>query len=563
MLKSIITSFVILCYIQAVGQSLVHLHTNKQTYTSGEKIWMSAYLTDSTSGRLLSETHPLYVQMFAANGSLQATERLYTLHGRGSGFLLIKPTLTGGVYRLRAFTKTMLKQRRFYQKYITVQHPRDSVSFFINTPVVQHTPAPNGLTLKLLPNKYVFDKRERVDLLLRVEDANGKPQIGTFSLSVADLRVASGQENHTLLTSCPIPAMPDTTKQDQPEAIVYRGEVINQKTGQGIVNADVIVMSLDSAQRFTRVVKTDSNGHFVINNLVVEGTRAMQCQVNNKRGQPIANAEIRWEVFPPVGLLPPLTTEYLPINTYQKEQMAQLRQKPDGEQNPDWGDGIVLKEVAITGKKNDEINTTGMIKLHSEANFKVDFDPDKPLNMNIYDMMRMLPGVSVISLDVSSFAVRIRGIGSLNENDPLFLVDGMPVRDISFVNSNDIIRMEVLSGANAAIYGSSAGNGVIAIYTRRFRTIDASKIPSQTKAYQLEGYQAYKSFFSPDYGQSSDQKEPDYRQTLYWNPELTTDTNGEVWVSFYTSDVSSNFQVMVEGTTQQQRGVATKMIRVK
>ncbi len=64
--------------------------------------------------------------------------------------------------------------------------------------------------------------------------------------------------------------------------------------------------------------------------------------------------------------------------------------------------------------------------------------------------------------------VRIRGIGTLNDASPLFVVDGMMVDDIDFLNSNDIQSMQVLKDASStAIYGSRGANGVVIISTKK------------------------------------------------------------------------------------------------
>ncbi|VTP99868.1 TonB-dependent receptor plug domain-containing protein [Sphingobacterium daejeonense] len=65
-------------------------------------------------------------------------------------------------------------------------------------------------------------------------------------------------------------------------------------------------------------------------------------------------------------------------------------------------------------------------------------------------------------------AVRIRGIGTVNDNNPLYVVDGLPQSDIGWLNPNDIVSMEVLKDASAtAIYGSRAANGVIMVTTAK------------------------------------------------------------------------------------------------
>ncbi len=63
--------------------------------------------------------------------------------------------------------------------------------------------------------------------------------------------------------------------------------------------------------------------------------------------------------------------------------------------------------------------------------------------------------------------IRIRGTGTNNSPDPLFLVDGFPVGSIEYLNPNDIERIDVLKdAASAAIYGARGANGVILITTK-------------------------------------------------------------------------------------------------
>jgi len=64
-------------------------------------------------------------------------------------------------------------------------------------------------------------------------------------------------------------------------------------------------------------------------------------------------------------------------------------------------------------------------------------------------------------------SIRIRGEGTIGNNSPLFIVDGIPSRDISFLNPGDVQTMTVLKDAAAAsIYGSRASAGVVVITTK-------------------------------------------------------------------------------------------------
>ena len=78
-------------------------------------------------------------------------------------------------------------------------------------------------------------------------------------------------------------------------------------------------------------------------------------------------------------------------------------------------------------------------------------------------------GVNVVTSGVPGQApkVNIRGVGTLGNSDPLYVVDGVFLDDISFLNNNDIQSMEILKDASAtAIYGSRGANGVIIITTK-------------------------------------------------------------------------------------------------
>jgi TonB-linked SusC/RagA family outer membrane protein len=63
--------------------------------------------------------------------------------------------------------------------------------------------------------------------------------------------------------------------------------------------------------------------------------------------------------------------------------------------------------------------------------------------------------------------ILIRGISTINGNNPLYVVDGLPVNDINYLNPKDIATLTVLKdAASAAIYGSRAANGVVLITTK-------------------------------------------------------------------------------------------------
>ena len=83
----------------------------------------------------------------------------------------------------------------------------------------------------------------------------------------------------------------------------------------------------------------------------------------------------------------------------------------------------------------------------------------------------MTSGVTVIQSSGAPDAgtqVRIRGIGSINNSEPLYIVDGLAAGSIDYLNPSDIERIEVLKdAASAAVYGARGAHGVVLITTKK------------------------------------------------------------------------------------------------
>lgn len=71
-------------------------------------------------------------------------------------------------------------------------------------------------------------------------------------------------------------------------------------------------------------------------------------------------------------------------------------------------------------------------------------------------------------------SVRIRGFGTLGNNEPLYVIDGVPTQDnVNNINQNDIESIQILKDAtSASVYGSRAGNGVVVITTKKGKSGD-------------------------------------------------------------------------------------------
>ncbi|WP_179009357.1 TonB-dependent receptor plug domain-containing protein [Winogradskyella forsetii] len=177
-------------------------------------------------------------------------------------------------------------------------------------------------------------------------------------------------------------------------------------------------------------------------------------------------------------------------------------------------------------------------------------------------------GVNVINTNGqpgSAPAVRIRGVGSVSgNNEPLVVVDGVPYEQsaLSDIDPQRVSSVTVLKDAAAqSIYGSRGANGVIIINTKSgqdFRSYGNKKKLNNAKYNNYAIHQFYNNshvtlntpntFYMPKYeGESIPEERTDFRQTIYWNPVVQTNSDGIAELEFYNSDAITSFKIMAEG----------------
>jgi TonB-dependent starch-binding outer membrane protein SusC len=131
-------------------------------------------------------------------------------------------------------------------------------------------------------------------------------------------------------------------------------------------------------------------------------------------------------------------------------------------------DDETLDEVVVTGygtqRKSDLTGAVAVVS--SKELLKV------PANNALQGLKGKVSGVNVFlnsGSPTGSPRVLIRGLGTINSSsNPLYVVDGVVMENIQFLNPNDIDRMEVLKDASStAIYGARGANGVILVSTKR------------------------------------------------------------------------------------------------
>ena len=126
-----------------------------------------------------------------------------------------------------------------------------------------------------------------------------------------------------------------------------------------------------------------------------------------------------------------------------------------------------LEEVVVVGYGTQKkVNLTGSVSMVNSEDMAA-----RPISSLSSGLQGMLPGVTVVNSSgqpgQSNTTIRVRGIGTIGNSNPLILIDGVE-GDISAINPEDIESVSVLKdAASAAIYGARAANGVLLVTTKK------------------------------------------------------------------------------------------------
>jgi TonB-dependent starch-binding outer membrane protein SusC len=103
---------------------------------------------------------------------------------------------------------------------------------------------------------------------------------------------------------------------------------------------------------------------------------------------------------------------------------------------------------------------------------------------------------------VARLTVRVRGLGTINDNEPLYVIDGVPAGTGNNLNPNDIESISVLKDASsAAIYGTRGANGVIIITTKRGRQNQQANVSFTARTGIAQAVNQYDLLDTREYGE--------------------------------------------------------------
>lgn len=157
----------------------------------------------------------------------------------------------------------------------------------------------------------------------------------------------------------------------------------------------------------------------------------------------------------------------------------------------------------------------------------------------------------IVGRSQKKFHFKLLNAEVLLQNDPIVLLDGIPLYDVDKIIGIDPLKIKKLELMNERYYFRPLTEDGVLSFTSYKGDLAGYEIDPHALVLDYEGMQLKRDFFSPVYDSPEQIANhlPDFRNVLYWQPNVITDINGKATVSFYTSDLTGVYTGVLQGMT--------------
>ncbi len=539
-------------------QENVYVHTDKPYFYPGEAMWFKGYINYGTPLWRDSLSRTVYVELINPKDRIIKSKILKIDSGFFHNDFLLPDTLTAGAYYLRAYTNFSRNfgDSALYVKPIPVLQITDKVNL-----KEEKTSVEEDSPVSITTDKAKYKPREKITVNLVLKDEEGQPMGSNLSVSVTDAtQVVPVTTSSTILEDLPLKEIhAKSSFYTLPFFIDYgigfSGKFLNND-GQP-VKTNLTVLQLNPKNLL--ITQSNEQGLWSVNDLSFYDTVKFAIQSINEKGKPQGKAE--------------LLSRDIPAMNYKREKY-QLHVMDAGKTQRPFleldipKDSRLLQEAIVNDKK---LIAEKEVSSYGKPDYVI---KGKDINATYGNLLFTLPGkfpglIVRQTTDVSGdtrWVIYRQGSTSVKyQREVLVMLNDVAISgsypaDIIATMDPATIESITFTSRTNTLYGSQGAFGVLSFYTKKGIADDGAKDPKNFYELNVQGYSVSQKFRSPDYeNYEAKDSNLDYRSTLYWNPDVRTDSKtGEASISFFASDLSGRYHVVVEGVTHLGRPLRTE-----
>lgn len=518
-------------------QEQIVLQTNTDFYLSGESILYKTICLNKKNKETTTLSKIAYVELINNENNSVLRHKQVINNGISYNDFFIPTNIETGSYKIIAYTKLTQSNNEYASKDIFILNP------YLQLPEKHkenNTKLIEGLSniteekkniAKIEPNKKDFNKREKVTFNVN-ETIKGNFLINVMKIdSIPNLQAQKNLnsllqiENNTIKNNSDTPLIPETRGE------VFIGKITAKKNIDDIENKK-IALSLPGENFEFKIATTDINGtfKFLLENL--NGDEAyFQVFEKNKENYKIE-----------------LINSSLITNS-KSEKVIKI--------NPNYANAFLKRSIA---------NQIQNIYYHTKSDTVFAYKKSKPFYdgsdkeylLKDYNQQNTIKEI-FIEIIPEVYISKKEGKQTFSVNDykvnnsnlyfnTLVLVDGFLLQDFDEILTFDPAYFTKINFVNKGFFlNKYIFNGVVNLTSKDFNYIPNTSQEYIIKA-KLDRPQLFKKYYNVDYSKNKFEKIPDYRYQLYWEPNVT-EINSKNTFEFYTSDISGNFKIIIEGIT--------------
>ncbi len=541
----------------------VLIQTDKDLYISGENLFFSFMTLGSVGNSQLPVSNFAYLVLRNKNNLNIIEAGLKLVNKKAYGTFIIPDTLSSGVYQLVGFTRLMRNfgEDAFFVKELIVVNRFDR-SFGAQQSLVYASPLDERLQsqvsssseiVTITPSKSTFNPREKIKINLRF---SGDEQCEYISVSASVREQVPGGILYKGKIGSPsnsiILEIPEKSQDNKcvffPEinGVIVSGIVKDSKTGNPLPGVDIFLSVPDT---FSNLLHSESNTkgefQFLLNDYYENKTLYFTLRSHENATIKLDDKFSLSSAFTPSELI--LTRDF---KTYiAKSQTISTVQKafPSQEIIDFKTEAKPAFRNEFYGKPDFTVRPVDYISLVSFAEISKE----------------ILPGVRLRKKD-NLYSVNIfdKNFSKYFEESPGFFIDGVLVNKIDNLiplNSEQISKIEYFT--TERYIGLISFPGVLSVFTKDNIIAQTNNYPGQTRVQNFPYLQrSVLKSISFDSGEKISSPKPDFRQTLYWNPDLKLTLGDTHTLEFYASDNTGIYEVVVSGITPQGRRFSTTQL---
>jgi len=536
-------------FLLEIANEKIHVFTDRSMYAVGEKIYFRVYNLSHPRLKETGWSKIIYIELIDAGHTSFANGKFALENWGASGYIIIPETVPTGNYYLRVYTKWMrnyspslysyskVKIINPYKEELNVVEIPNTNKYISSETVLGKDSIIND-AIQCFSGQNKYEKRKKATLKITLPDNNRISPDG-YCLSVIKSGAIDSYINGITVANFEDHEKPEEVKYyPETKGMSLSGKVIRKDQNIPSSHAEVHLSILGDQPEYFGYL-TNEKGQFFFSLPHRNGVQNLYIGVETKDDHPVdilIDNDFSTEMID-LQQIPFILSE--DEKRMAREIMFNMQLQKAFRQTSDSNsvsNKVYPKHFHFYGEPSVTIVIDDYIELPTLEEFFYELIPEVVL------MRRKEQVYFVIQGNHSDLAIY----------KPLVLLDMVPVSDINSLLRIPPDRIHHIEVINATyVRGNMCFGGIISVFSHK-RDLAGIDLPTKSYFFDFKTYEPQQEIRFPDYSDiKTIERTPDFRNCMYWNPNVRVSPGESISINFYTSDNQGEYTILIRGISAE------------